>query len=301
MLLKLDRIRTNGGTQPRVAMHEAVVADYAEAMEMGVKFPPVSVHYDGEVYWLSDGFHRFQAAKRVGFTEIEVDVRQGTQRDAQLFSFGANATHGLRRTNEDKRRVVAAMLADPDWVVWSNVQIAKACSVSRELVRAMRGGDSHHAELQDSASPQATAQRDAPSAPTVRKVQRGDTVYEQDTGAIGRTKPPKAPAIDPDAVLEREITNAEGEIGVAVTEMDQLRSALAAAEERVSELIEEVEWLTKAVDGDAAEELKKQAVYIRTVERMRDDYQMQNNALKAEVKRLERRLAATTGVRAHAA
>ena len=39
---------------------------------------------------------------------------KGTQRDAILWSISANATHGLRRTNEDKRRAVTRLLQDPE-------------------------------------------------------------------------------------------------------------------------------------------------------------------------------------------
>ncbi len=66
-------------------------------MESGTKFPPVTVFHDGERNWLADGFHRVAASKRAGFLDIEVDLRQGSRRDAILFSLGANATHGLRR------------------------------------------------------------------------------------------------------------------------------------------------------------------------------------------------------------
>jgi len=35
-------------------------------------------------------------------------VIRGTQQDAQWFSFAANQTNGLRRSNEDKQRAVKA-------------------------------------------------------------------------------------------------------------------------------------------------------------------------------------------------
>jgi hypothetical protein len=54
--------------------------------------------------------------------------------DAVLFSVGANATHGLRRSNEDKRRAVKTLLAVAEWAAWPQVKIAEACGVSREFV-----------------------------------------------------------------------------------------------------------------------------------------------------------------------
>ena len=49
-----------------------------------------------------------------------------------------SATHGLRRTNADKRRAVRLILEDEEWSHWTSNQIANACHVSRGLVEAVR-------------------------------------------------------------------------------------------------------------------------------------------------------------------
>jgi hypothetical protein len=54
-------------------------------------------------------------------------VRAGTRRDALLYALSANAGHGHRRTNEDKRRAVDIMLADPEWSQLTDQAIADAC------------------------------------------------------------------------------------------------------------------------------------------------------------------------------
>ncbi len=110
----LDDIRTDGGTQPREYLNELVLSEYAESMTDGTAFPPVVVFFDGSHYWLADGFHRFFAAKKCGAQEIDADVRQGTRRDAKLYAVGANAAHGLRRTNVDKRRAALTLLQDEE-------------------------------------------------------------------------------------------------------------------------------------------------------------------------------------------
>jgi hypothetical protein len=124
--------------QARVAMSEQTIDEYVEAMQSGVTFQPVVVFYDGKKYILADGFHRVEAAKKSGMTEIDADVRNGGMRDALLFAVGANADHGLRRTNQDKRRAVEILLKDDEWSEWSNVIIAKSCAVSEALVRKVR-------------------------------------------------------------------------------------------------------------------------------------------------------------------
>jgi len=144
MQLQISAIRLDGGTQPREEIDWETVHDYSEAIEEGVIFPPVVVYYDGSDYWLADGFHRLHATKKNGLAEITADVRQGTLRDAVLYSVGANADHGKRRTPKDKRRAVFTMLnndlvcINPDTgKPWSNREIARRCNVSYQLVNNM--------------------------------------------------------------------------------------------------------------------------------------------------------------------
>ena len=136
--LRLAQIRTDGCTQPRMSLNEFTVAEYQEALTEGAKMPPVTVFHDGVDYWLADGFHRFFAHKNIGALDIQSEVRQGTKRDAVLHSVGANASHGLRRTNEDKRKAVTTLLEDAEWGKWSDNQIAKACGVSHPFVGQIR-------------------------------------------------------------------------------------------------------------------------------------------------------------------
>jgi hypothetical protein len=135
--LSLKKIRTDGGTQPRAALDQARIAEYADDMKRGDEFPPVTVFYDGADYWLADGFHRYHA-RTANHPDIEVEVRQGTRRDAILHSVGANASHGMRRTNEDKRRAVLTLLGDPEWSQWSDREIARLCAVSDRFVNGLR-------------------------------------------------------------------------------------------------------------------------------------------------------------------
>lgn len=132
--LNLLAIRTDGETQSRVALDQAVVTEYAEHMKDGDKFPPIIVFHDGSEYWLADGFHRYFANKANGMVSIEAEVREGTQRDAILYSFGANGKRGLNINFEDKRNIIKRMLADKEWGQWTNAQIAKHVGVSKMTV-----------------------------------------------------------------------------------------------------------------------------------------------------------------------
>ena len=138
MKLKLKDIRIDCGTQPRQFINQEVIADYTELLLESVVFPPAVVFHDGANYFLADGFHRFFANKKAGFLDLECDVHQGTMRDAVLFSVSANADHGLRRTNDDKRKAVQTLIEDIEWGEWSDNEIAKRCNVSGHLVARIR-------------------------------------------------------------------------------------------------------------------------------------------------------------------
>ena len=137
--LRIADIRRDGGTQFRAGAVEDAVLAYAEAIAAGAVLPPVDVFQDeASVYWLADGFQRVDAHLRADKTTIKAIIRPGTRRDAVLHACGANTSHGLRRTNEDKRRAVAALLGDPEWSTWSDRKVADVCRVSHPFVGGIR-------------------------------------------------------------------------------------------------------------------------------------------------------------------
>ena len=132
--LRLDQIRIDGGTQPRVAIDQTVVDEYAGIYGDGQSLPPVVVFFDGVTYWLADGFHRYWANRKINSNQIFADVHQGTKRDAQWYSFGANANHGLRRTQADVAHILKTLLLDEEWVGKSDGEIAKHTGIPRRTV-----------------------------------------------------------------------------------------------------------------------------------------------------------------------
>lgn len=137
-MLDLSKIRIDGGTQIRVEPSQETIDRYAALYIDGYEFPPITVFFDGVDYWLTDGFHRYFAAKKAGESKINETIINGTNRDAILFSVGANGTHGLNRTNADKRNAVETMLKDAEWSQWSDNAIAKQCHVSQPFVGMVR-------------------------------------------------------------------------------------------------------------------------------------------------------------------
>ena len=171
--IQIDLIRMDGGTQPRLGISWEIAYEYGDLMAEGVKLPPVTVFYDGLEYWLADGFHRVHAAKSQDIAEITADVLQGTLEDAQWYSFGANKSHGLMRSNDDKQRAVQAALRHPKCAGLSDNQIAKHVGVNQTTVSAWRK------KLDVSYG-----------IPKIdkRTVTRNGTTYEQNTSNIGKSR-----------------------------------------------------------------------------------------------------------------
>jgi ParB-like chromosome segregation protein Spo0J len=246
--LALRLVRTDGGTQPRGAIDEATVADYAAALERQEEFPPVVVFHDGVAYWLADGFHRFLAHQRAGRRAVRCDVRQGTRRDAVLYSVGANAEHGLKRSNDDKRRAVLTLLDDGEWGKWSDREIGRRCRVDHKTVASLRAspGKSPVTEPPNGAAPAPAAppltaeirSEDAPESPSPAVgapafrtyTTRHGTTATMDTGKIGkRARPATAkPTESPVVAQAREV--------LAGARADELQAVRAWIDDRLREL-----------------------------------------------------------------
>jgi hypothetical protein len=135
---RLEELTVDPGIQARAAIDPAAVEEYAESYRQGVKLPPLVAFDDCHQIWLAGGFHRYEAAKLAGLTEIEVEVDEGSRDTAILYAVGDNADHGVRRTPADKRRAVETLLARPGWGEWSDREIAERCHVSHTFVAKVR-------------------------------------------------------------------------------------------------------------------------------------------------------------------
>jgi len=172
--LAIDEIRRDGGTQPRAAINLHHVKLLEEQLEDGQQLEPVTIFYDGEFFWLADGYHRWHAHRNREEEVIACVIHQGSRRDAVLYSVGANADHkpALPRSQEDKRRAVMTLLNDPEWNTWSDREIARQCKVSDRTVNRLR---------------QSICDNDADTKLNKeRKAQRGGKTYTVNTTNIGK-------------------------------------------------------------------------------------------------------------------
>ena len=135
--LKVSDIRIDGGTQIRKQLNSDKVNEYAEQMNDGIVFPPITVFFDGSSYWLASGFHRLFAEKQRGTEVVKATVINGTVDEATWFALGDNK-HGLNMNAEDYRRSIEIALNHPKWSTYSNIQIANHVGVSATTVARVK-------------------------------------------------------------------------------------------------------------------------------------------------------------------
>lgn len=265
-LMDLNRISIDGGTQTRVALNEPAVAEYADALREGVKLPPVVVFFDGSAHWLADGFHRFHAHKAARKGAINVDIKPGTRRDAVLYSVGANSTHGLRRTNEDKRRAVKTMLDDAEWSTWSDHEIARQCGVSQPFVSGMR----------------------KPKAITVITPTPVDNSEEVVTVTALQTAE-AAEDVIADEPAETVAANEEGDDAVAILaqENDELRARLAVG---LMDGTDEEKQEAADTIADLRQQVKTLTAENAALKASRNHYQAEASELRRQIKMNEKEL-----------
>lgn len=170
MRIALSQIAFDAGTQIRESINEQVVAEYAERMSDGVVFPPIALFHDGNRHYLGDGFHRFMAAQRNGFIDIDANVTAGTKEDALWFALGANKANGHRMTERDKRH--ALTLAFRSWPDKSARQVAEQIGCSSTYASRIR--DEVQTGLQPVARVTGADGRSYPASKEARDVTRQD-------------------------------------------------------------------------------------------------------------------------------
>lgn len=124
--------------QSRADVNHDAVAEYAEAYKAGADLPPPQVFLVSGKLYVVDGYHRVPAAiaAGLGFLRVEI-VGEGTIDDAIWYATGVNQSHGVRRSNADKRRAIW-MALDGIGQEQSSRAIAAHCGVSVELVTKVR-------------------------------------------------------------------------------------------------------------------------------------------------------------------
>lgn len=146
--VNLDEVVLDADVQQRAGWSEVnnpLVAEYADLIKSGVKFPPGVVFEaeDGSTY-LADGFARLAAHRLAKKTKMQFKVYPGgaTSEEAKAaavwYSCSANKSHGQRRSSKDKTRAVTTALKHPKSAKMTDRLIAEHCGVSHTLVANIR-------------------------------------------------------------------------------------------------------------------------------------------------------------------
>lgn len=138
--IKLVALTLDPMMQGRVKLDTNQFETYAEAMRDGAQFPPITVVHvtDTDHYYVVDGWHRVAAARDAGLEDIDATVSEGTYQEAFLTALGANATHGLPRTNADKNRIAQLALMDAEISKLSDRKISELLGLSQPFVSKLR-------------------------------------------------------------------------------------------------------------------------------------------------------------------
>lgn len=135
----IDDLVIDQRLQARVGLDADAVEEYAAAYSNKHKLPPIETFDVEGTLYVVDGFHRVPAAVEAGETFIRVEVAgEGSLDDAIWHAMAVNQGHGVRRTNEDKRRAVRLAVQSAIGREQSSRVIAEHLGVSDMLVGKVR-------------------------------------------------------------------------------------------------------------------------------------------------------------------
>lgn len=272
-ILNLGAIVLDDRLQSRTEISEENVADFAHDMEQGDKFPPLTVHFDGINYYLTDGFHRYMAAKRIGKASIPCDVINGTFRDAQLYATGVNSKHGMRRTYADKRKAVMTLLDDFEWSQWSNAEISRQCGVSHTFVKNLRESGGQKPE-------------------TVKYTTSTGQTAERKASNERKEKPAKEPELkekapEPTPEMDSKLDASKELIDMLQEEVQQLKDKLALG---FMDGTEEEKNLAAQTIAELREELRITKIELEAVKVSRGTFQNENHQMRKQLTMLQNKL-----------
>jgi hypothetical protein len=274
--LKISDIRIDGGTQIRKQLNQDKVNEYAEQMEEGVVFPPITVFFDGSSNWLGSGHHRLFAEKQRGSETIKVVLINGTVDEATWFALGDNK-HGLNMTAEDYRRSVNITLDHPKWSTYSNAQIAAHVGVSASTVARIK------------------KERNIQPATKVTYTDKHGNEATMDTSKIGKKKP--KPKAEPEDKAEDE----QDKYDPAEEKMRELMDTITHLSDENTVLRDKIaigQWDASEIEKiDAQETIENLREQIRILEidnqalrESRDMFQNRNAELIKTVNSLKKKL-----------
>ena len=265
--LPIEKIRIDGDTQPRADINKNAVEEYASLISEKVLMPPVIVYFDGKEYWLVDGFHRYFSHKKLGLTEMLVDIRNGTLREAQFFSKGAHNGRGLGHNSKDYEYIILSMVSDKEWGQLSNRALGKHVGISAMTVGRIK----KKADVQQS-----------PKKKTIRKGKE-HTVDTTNIGTIA--KPTEVEQ------LQQKIKELTSTVNEVVEENTQIKDQIAIGSWDASD-IEKID--VEETIKDLREQIRLLEIDNKALRESRDMFQNRNAELMKTINRMKKSNATKT-------
>lgn len=130
--VKLESLVLDYNFYPRTQVSDEHTGYVKEAILAGRKLPPIVA--DKNSLRIIDGFHRYQAYKRLGIEEVEVDLR-GYKSEAEMLEDAVrlNANHGRPFATQDRRRVILRA----EELGLSRDKVAEILNITREKVEKL--------------------------------------------------------------------------------------------------------------------------------------------------------------------
>lgn len=119
-------------------LRHATVEQYREVLQSGGELPPIKLIWDGQRYYLADGFHTLEAHKLEGYHTIAAHVYEGNKRDVPVLGAWGNRSHGLAMSAPDRKRAIEMILNEPDHRAWSDRKVARIVGCHPRTVSRVR-------------------------------------------------------------------------------------------------------------------------------------------------------------------
>ena len=103
-----------------------IVNEWVQLIEPTKESSPLKVCFDGEKYWLFDGYHRLEAMKSLGFNRCDVIINRVDRRDA-LRRYINDKLKGKNTFAQSKvfKHCMKLMIEDPVWSALEDDELSR--------------------------------------------------------------------------------------------------------------------------------------------------------------------------------
>jgi hypothetical protein len=116
------------GTEAFPNSHE-IVNEWTLLIKPTKDSSPLKVCFDGQKYWLFDGYHRLEAMKTLGFNRCDVIIYRGDRRDAlRRYIKDKLRVKGVRSVSKVFKHCLDVLIKDKEWLDLDSKQLANMFS-----------------------------------------------------------------------------------------------------------------------------------------------------------------------------